>query len=337
MTMARAKGARMTPKISVPDVCERDIDLLLLEEFVASADFRSWFLEQVGIENADALLDARRSVKTGRGESDIELVWKGKSGAIKVLIENKVDAPFTPNQPQRYAERADAYKSSGEYREVVTVIIAPEVYFGDDAEDYGFDASITYESVLAWFSDKQRTNSRTDYKLAILRGAIERGGSGWQLIPHPDVSKFWRSYWELAERIAPRLAMPVPKKDIPEGSSFIVFRPAALPSDVKLIHKVNYGHVDLQFSDMGQRLAEMERSYGATLLPGARIEKAAKSAVIRARVDRIDMTQGEFADKETVVRNALEAASALLDWYIKTQNRGRQEQRRKKTSLRKTS
>jgi hypothetical protein len=37
----------MATTVQVPDVCERDIDLLLLEEFVASLDFRSWFIESM--------------------------------------------------------------------------------------------------------------------------------------------------------------------------------------------------------------------------------------------------------------------------------------------------
>ena len=32
--------------IRVQDLCERDIGLLLLEEFVALEDFRKWFLAQ---------------------------------------------------------------------------------------------------------------------------------------------------------------------------------------------------------------------------------------------------------------------------------------------------
>jgi len=38
----------MTMTIRIPDVIERDVDLLLLEEFAASRDFGSWFLSQIG-------------------------------------------------------------------------------------------------------------------------------------------------------------------------------------------------------------------------------------------------------------------------------------------------
>lgn len=307
----------MAATIYVPDVCERDIDLLFLEEFVASAEFRTWFLVQIGAEGSASLSDARRSVKTDSGESDLELTFEGAAGGVKVLIENKVHAAFQPNQPQRYVERAAEYKKDGKYREIVTVVMAPEAYFSEEAENYGFDAKITYEQVLNWFSANERANARIEYKLTLLRAAIDRGRSGWQLVPHPKVGQFWRSYWELAERIARQLSMPMPKTEIPAGSHFIVFHPAALPANVKLKHKVAYGHVDLEFREMGDRLAEMQRMYGGTLPPGARIEKAAKSAVVRARVEPIDMTRADFAANEAAIRRGIETAASLLDWFTK--------------------
>jgi hypothetical protein len=197
------------------------------------------------------------------------------------------------------------------------VLMAPEVYFGGEDQNYGFDAKVSYESVLGWFSASERASQRTDYKLFMLRAAIQRGRSGWQLVPHPKVGHFWQSYWLLAEKMARQLSMPVPKRQLPAGSHFVVFRPAALPATVKLKHKVAYGHVDLEFREMGDRLSEMERLYGADLPPGARIERAAKSAVIRARVEPIDMTQVAFDSCEVAVGKSIEVAVSLLDWYTK--------------------
>jgi hypothetical protein len=306
----------MTTTIRVPDVCERDIDLLLLEEFIASSEFRSWFLSEVGIEQTTDLAEAYRSVRTMNGESDLELTFHGSSGLVKILIENKVDASFQPNQPQRYAERAERYRGLGTYREVLTVVMAPEVYFGGEDSAFGFDARVTYEGALAWF-EQTEIGARKDYKMAILRGAIDRGRRGWKLVPHRGVSDFWRAYWKLCEQIAPQLSMPVPKAEIPGDSHFIGFRPALLPAGVSLWHKVAYGHVDLQFAGMGDKLAELEQLYRSSLLPSMRVEKAAKSAVIRVRVEPVDMTATAFSNAETSIRQGIQAASLLLDWYSK--------------------
>lgn len=309
----------MTTTIRVPDVCERDIDLLLLEEFVASSDFRSWFLAQIGAEQTAALAEACRSVKTMNGESDLELTFHGSSGLVKILIENKVDAAFQPNQPQRYAERAERYRGVGAYREILTVVIAPEVYFGNESSAFGFDAKVTYEAALAWFEQAQ-LGARKGYKLAMLRGAIDRGRLGWKLVPHRGVSEFWRAYWQLCEQIAPQLSMPVPKGEIPADSHFIRFRPAILPDSVSLYHKVGYGHVDLQFAGMGDRLAEIEQLYRSSLQPSMRIDKAAKSAVVRVRVAPVDMTTAAFSSARGAIRQGIEAAVLLLDWYSKVQS-----------------
>ncbi|MGB7300326.1 MAG: PD-(D/E)XK nuclease family protein, partial [Burkholderiaceae bacterium] len=200
----------MTIQIQLPGVCERDVDLLLLEEFVASPTFCAHFLSQTLGATAGRLVDARRSVVTGNGESDLELVFESGEEALKVLIENKVDAPFMANQPERYAERANQYRDSGEYCEVATVIIAPMAYFGDEANAFGFDAYITYEAIAAWFKESD-ASPRCQYKLAILDQAISRSRSGWTAVPNSEVSAFWQSYWQLTTQIAPQLNMPVPK------------------------------------------------------------------------------------------------------------------------------
>lgn len=308
----------MPVDIRVRDVCERDIDLLLLEEFTSSPAFLNWFLSEIGSEQASELMEAHRSVKTENGESDLELTYKSPSGLIRLLIENKVDASFQPDQPQRYAERAERYRKTRKYTDVITIVMAPEVYFGDENSTCGFDARVTYEFLLSWF-EKSDIGMRKDYKLTILRGAIDRSRKGWKLVPHKGVSHFWKSYWDLSEKIAPQLSMPLPKPEIPADSHFIVFKPASLPEGVSLLHKVGYGHVDLQFAGMGNALLEMEQLYRPYLLQSMRIEKAGKSAVIRLRVEPIDMKTTLFTKAEALVQKGIESASLLLEWFTSIQ------------------
>lgn len=304
----------MPVSISIPDVCERDVDLLLLEEFVASKEFCKWFLQKVDICESCELSEAMRSVKTPNGESDLELTFNKAGGLLKVLIENKVDAVFQTNQPHRYQERAKEYTRTGKYSAIITVLVAPEAYFREEEDNYGFDVRVTYESVLDWFKSADHLRNRQIYKIKLLNDAIDRGRSGWILVPDSRIGEFWRFYWNLAEKVAPQLQMSPPKKEIPIGSHFIRFCPPILPPELSLLHKVRYGNVDLQFAGMSDKLADMERIYREYLIPPMRIEKAAQSAVIRMRVDRIDMTS-PFEDSEAVARKALESALKLLEWY----------------------
>jgi hypothetical protein len=303
------------PSVVVRGICERDIDLLLLEELVASADFRVWFLGKLGIRSDATLQQAERSVSAVSGESDLELTFRAGRETVRVLVENKVDAPLQPDQAGRYHERALAYQKDGVCDRVVTAVIAPEVYF-DAGAKHGFDAFVNYEAVLSWFETAVGLGPRRTYKVAAMRQAIERGRQGWQMVPDVAATSFWRSYWELAEQVAPTLRMPKPAAK-PATSSFIRFCPLSLPSDVTLYHKVPYGRVDLQFAGMGNKLTSIQKRFGRFLSPEMRVDRAAKSAAIRIGLDEIDMT-APFANSKRKVEQALAAALALLRMYEAT-------------------
>lgn len=308
----------MSTSIGIPDIRERDIDFLLLEELVASSAFLANFLEHLGLPPALSLIEAQRSVNSDTGESDLELTAEQLGRRVKILVENKIDAAFQPEQPERYYKRAQAFRQTGQFTDVRTVIFAPAVYFSSDDEQYGFDSALTYETAVSWIEATHTDTPRRDFKLAMLQGAIERGRQGWVLVPCEPVSRFWRQYWELAQELAPILEMPYPKGEIPANSHFIVFQPSVLPSDVKLKHKVGYGHLDIELRGKADRLAELRRSLGATLPEGVTLERASKSAVIRARVPPIDMVREPFDQRTDAVREALEVAVRLLTWYEET-------------------
>ncbi len=305
--------------IFIPDVAERDIDLLLLEEAIASLRFASWLLAQVGINECQTLAEAHRSVKTGNGESDLELAFRGADGTVtRLIVENKIDAVFQPNQAKRYAERALKYLATGNCSGVVTLLLAPEVYLGGNDELHGFDATLSYEAIVDWFSTQQPESDRRRYKVKLLSKAIDRGRTGWTLVPHSKVKAFWDAYWRLAQSIAAQLAMPKPNDQIPEGSHFVVFRPPALPAGVTLRHKVGYGHIDLVFAGMGERISELDLTFGQRLPAGAQLTRAAKSAAVRCFVEPVDMARDVFATREDAIRQGITAAATLLAWYSAT-------------------
>ena len=60
--------------IQISGVCERDIDLLLLEELSSSREFLDWFILQIEDSRiVEKLKSVKRSVTTTSGESDIEI------------------------------------------------------------------------------------------------------------------------------------------------------------------------------------------------------------------------------------------------------------------------
>lgn len=298
------------PRIELRGVTERDIDLLLLEELVASAEFRDWFGIQSGLQMPQELDAAARSVLTSTGESDLEVTYRRGEVRTRLLVENKIDAAFQQRQAERYAERAQAYLARRECEHVVTVVIAPRSY-ADSVK--GFDRKITYEAVREWFENAATGDSRSLYKLHLLDAAVARGDTGWKMVPDAAATEFWQSYWRLACAEAPVLNMPRPGQK-PATSSFIRFKPHGFPKGIALLHKVPYGNMDLQFSGLADRIDEFAAKYEGTLEEGMTIALANKSIAVRVIVEPIAL-ESEFTAVEGKIRLALQAALQLLSWY----------------------
>jgi len=67
----------LTNPPDIPGICERDTDLLLLEEVWCSRTFCKWLVPHCALTatDIDELVEVRRSVTQSNGESDLELVF----------------------------------------------------------------------------------------------------------------------------------------------------------------------------------------------------------------------------------------------------------------------
>lgn len=303
--------------LRIAGVSERDIDLLLLEEFTASVDFAQWFLKQIGDDSHAQYkpVGAQRSVTQSVGESDLLVALSSGSGHTKyLLIENKIAAGFQPRQAARYQERGRGYQDQGLCNWYSTVLVAPSAYLGDTANRRGFDAVLSYENLLSWFTEHGALGSRATYKTALLSSAISKAKYGYQPVEDAPVTDFWYAYWRLAVQVAPELEMQEPKSK-PSRAGFIYFRPNVLPRGVAVVHKLRHGFLDLQFAGLGQQLSKLRAEFGDRLLPGMTIARAAKSGAIRQKVPAFD-TGRDFVDQAENARRCLEQARHLLRWYL---------------------
>jgi len=310
------------PPISISGICERDIDLLLLEEFMSSREFVEWFAGKTCGEEARAcvFVNARRSVAQSDGESDIEVNLELTNGQIsRLLIENKVNAGLQPKQAERYRSRGDSYVEQGACQRYRTVIVAPSRYFGSNGSLKGFDAFLTYEELVEWFGKQTSLGGRATYKMAVLQAAIEKGVLGYQIIEDDFVSDFWKSYWMLACQIAPELEMPEPTRK-PSDATFVSFRPGVYPKGVDLVHKLGHGNIDLQLRGMGERLYEVTSALDGYLLPGVTVAKAGKSTAIRIRVPVLSVARS-FDEQVGCVQEGLQAAKVLHAWVMAHRDR----------------
>jgi len=209
------------------------------------------------------------------------------------------------------------YVEQGEHEFVIVVLTAPSRYLSSKRQVQGFDHQVAYEEIREWLNGLPASDARTAYKIALIEAAIARGETGWVLKPDPTTTEFWRDYWILATRIAPELQMPEPDAK-PATSGFIAFRPSGLPDGYELLHKLPYGHVDLQIRGGAAQINSIRASYEPSLGSGMRIERAGKSAVIRISVPKIQF-RTSFGNVEAEVKEGLAAAQRMLDWYRTTE------------------
>lgn len=307
----------MSTRAAIAGVSERDIDLLLLEEFQASPSFQQWFVAQaLGTDvHLGSCVAAVRSVTHSTGESDLEITFATDDGTrTQIMIENKVTAGLQPLQAQRYLSRGAEYTARGLCAAFHTVIVAPYRYFGTSETHKGFGGRVTYEQILAWFEEAKHLGERRNYKITLLRSAIDKGTLGYQPEEDAATTDFWRSYWGLALRYAPELEMTEPRSK-PSGSGFIHFRPPILPRGIDIVHKFNFGYVDLHLRDMGKRLNEVRAVLGSRLEIGMTLESATKSAAIRLGVPQLNASM-TMAQQEEAAIAGIEAAKRLLAWFL---------------------
>lgn len=153
-----------------------------------------------------------------RGTADIVLhVWsKGKLEAL-LLIENKIDAGFTPDQPMRYAYCRDAHIAGRSAPLVATLLISPSIYIAGSRLRGSFDGSLAYEALLPCLDGRDR---------ALFDMAIERAASPYEPVPVEAVMSFFEGYAKIAAEVAPDLRIKVNPNSgnaRPEASRTIYF------------------------------------------------------------------------------------------------------------------
>ena len=297
----------------ISGVSERDIDLLLLEEFMYSSDFQIFFLKQSKFKELKlTYIEAYRSVTDSTGESDLEISFKnGNNQIIMLMIENKVKASFQKNQLQRYKERGNNYIKNNKIIDFETILVAPKSFHHNGTK--GFDFRINYEDIVKYFKNSSNIGQRSIYKNLLLNSAIEKSTSGYQMEADASVSNFWKDYWELTLSQAKELYMDEPTAK-PSSSSFIYFRNTNLPKEVDLVHKLTHGYFDLQFKGMGDKLNIMRDKYFDTLENNMKIVKAGKSASIRVEVPKLSLADSLESQKNKVLV-CLEEGVNMLKWF----------------------
>lgn len=231
-------------KITLDTVLERDMDLLIIEEFISSKEFANLFLDATHIERNSEIVSIQRSLRFQMGESDIVVVLRTPNGInIGLHIEDKVNAEAQQEQYGRYEERAALLAEELGYTEYRICITAPEHYLNTNEEAKKYPAAVPYERLREYFECQEDIRAR--FKLALLHCALGKKDLTIS-VPNAAVTSFWGGF----EQIAARKGLEIKASAEQHGkeSKFIRFK-TVLPK-VYVIYKARHGCVDLQFPGM---------------------------------------------------------------------------------------
>lgn len=287
-------------------VDERDIDLLLLEEFHTSEEFVSWFCGQCGLKEP-RFDGAWHSVTDADGETDLLLRVRAHEGRVGILIENKIAASLQERQDERYHLRAARAQNEGKFDAFGICICAPKDYIdGIDGKTL-FQHQLAYEAVGDWFAGQH--GPRAQWRSYVMREAVAQGRRGYTMVVSEENSKFHMDYWSYLSRKHPRLIM---NKPTPKGkkSNWIIMKGIHFPKGVQLHHKVDQCTVELGFTNHSvEELLALRSEWPAGIRPVAR-GKYARAALV-SDVSKVDMSSGVIAQEERI-ENVLEAVYRLV-------------------------
>lgn len=109
-----------------------------------------------------------------------------------VLLENKITAPFQPEQLPRYQARGENALDHG-WETFHIGVLAPEDYLDRFDRPALVDATVSYEAIREWFNEC--STSRAAHKMTLLTHAIEQRRRHYDIEPDETMTALHRHYW----------------------------------------------------------------------------------------------------------------------------------------------
>jgi hypothetical protein len=261
---------------------ERDMDFLLVEEFNVNKEFLVKLFER-NIPNIILAknINAKHSIVDNLyGETDIFISFFIEENNYILLIENKIDAIFQPNQSKRYNLKKENILKNNEKCIIYSVLIAPEKYIKNHIESNDFNICITYEEIMEYFNNNK--TDRFQYKSMILNLAIEQSRRGYTVKENEAVTNFWKNYWEYLNKNYPEIIMKQPNIK-PYDADWPLLFLYWIPKKWEIFHKLSKGYIDLQTTLSIDEIKKININNNDII-----IAKTGKSYSFRINVPKID-------------------------------------------------
>lgn len=286
-------------------VAERDIDLLLMEEFHVSDDFVAWFAEAVG-EGGALPSGAWHSVSDTDGETDLLLRVHCGHERVGILIENKVGAPEQDAQGERYHLRGIRSREAGKFDRFVTVMCAPEKYLEGLPADTAYQFCVSYEAIAEWFERFQ--DRRSAWRAVIMKEAIAQNRRRSTMAVDEGASRFHSDFYDYLARNHPSLRMSKPtKKSL--NSTWIVMKGANFPKNVWLNFKLGKRTLDLSVGPMNVADLYRHGPFPDDIVP----EQLGESAALVVRTPLVELSRS-VAEQVDAIEAVLKQAERLAEF-----------------------
>lgn len=308
----------------VASVAERDMDLVLVEEFAVNDEFCDWFTSRLYRKPVfTSSIGAWHSVTDAAlGETDVLYMFKSDDdGRIALLIENKIDAGAQPKQPERYRQRGEKGKLATDWDDFKTCLIAPAQYLMAWNQAGAYDCQISYEELMSFFVSRRSRDPRYQFKAQLLREAIEKNRRGYQAEISQAMTEYVKAYCELAWHISPSCGVQ-DAKPRPEGSTWVQFKPAGLSGGVSLYHQLTRGFAKLLIAGAADQAEAAKLRFAPFLTEGIEFGTSGKSLSLSIAVPKLDPLHRAFKEEETQAKAGVVAIDKLAAIYRQAMGTG---------------
>lgn len=286
----------------IEKVLERDIDLLVINCFISNDRIKKYFLNKINRDNYEIKSIRHSYIDLEDGESDITVILENNDKKIGLLIEDKIDAPAMKNQHDRYILRGNKGLENKLYDEYFIFLIAPLNYINTNYEAKKYENKISYEELIELLEENI-------YAKTLLTKAIEEKKNGYTVIENKNVTNFWLNYYKFIKENY--TSLKINEKIGPRGSKASWAEFYTDYPNVKIIHKINKGFIDLTFYKLGDYIEIFDRYVNNILDDEFIIVKTGKSLAIRSNINTINLKN----DFQNYVNDLHDAMSKITKLY----------------------
>jgi hypothetical protein len=251
------------------------------------------------------------SLTEDQRESDLVVILeKEDKTRIGLLIEDKIDAEFQPDQLEGYQSRGRKGIGEKRWAHFDVILCAPSSYIARSSIAQKFDATLDYESIASWMR-ANIAGPRGEYKAGFLESAAPRGTSAYVKRKDETTDRIWEAAYDLACREFPELERKKP--NYAKGSKYIRIHPSDFPAKVGIELKLGDGFADLTFTDV--RFENLESASKPIIEAEMKLfaVNKARSSVLRLSFDKFEVAEGE-ANLEKF-RSAYMQAARLVHFF----------------------